>query len=367
MKLKNYFKILLVFSLNIGFYNGFSQKNPDFEKNKKEAEFCYRVKNYDCCISNYEVALVINETCNECKTKMDECKKKKKLLIENTKIQKKKEEDEIIKNKLIKENAKIHRKKEENDTTWIKYKEYKDSINFQIEKMKVDEYYQMCKNKIVELKSDFHEINSLINELKKLSSVQNNQIETQSKIFKTREDSLRDRVATYEDIINNSYSKVQNKIKTLNNPIQNNKVENEAKLRQIKSQNSEITHTLVNLYSIDAKVKVLVNQILEYQKSIEKYKTATSQASIGGFSGWNKKKLSIPNVDSSETGKIVFKVTVDDSGDVVGISIIEATVSAVVQNFYKNYIQQKLSSVLVAEGTPPPRATGTVVINIFSK
>ncbi|MFD2520639.1 cell envelope integrity protein TolA [Emticicia soli] len=91
-----------------------------------------------------------------------------------------------------------------------------------------------------------------------------------------------------------------------------------------------------------------------------------SGASIGGLSGWNKKKLSLPNDGSSETGKIVFKVTVDDSGDVVGISVIESTVSPAVQNFYKNYIQQKLSSVLTPAGTPPPRASGTITINIQS-
>ncbi|MBA4853366.1 hypothetical protein [Emticicia sp. BO119] len=91
-----------------------------------------------------------------------------------------------------------------------------------------------------------------------------------------------------------------------------------------------------------------------------------SGASIGGLSGWNKKKLSLPNDGSSETGKIVFKVTVDDSGDVVGISVLESTVSPAVQNFYKNYIQQKLSSVLTPAGTPPPRASGTITINIQS-
>lgn len=91
-----------------------------------------------------------------------------------------------------------------------------------------------------------------------------------------------------------------------------------------------------------------------------------SGASIGGLSGWNKKKLSLPNDGSSETGKIVFKVTVDDSGAVIGISVIESTVSPSVQNFYKNYIQSKLSSVLSPAGDPPPKATGTITINIQS-
>lgn len=91
-----------------------------------------------------------------------------------------------------------------------------------------------------------------------------------------------------------------------------------------------------------------------------------SGASIGGLSGWNKRKLSLPKDGSSETGKIIFKVTVDDSGDVIGISVVESTVSPAVQNFYKNYIQQKLSSVLTPAGTPPPRASGTITINIQS-
>ncbi|CAH0994947.1 hypothetical protein EMA8858_01063 [Emticicia aquatica] len=93
---------------------------------------------------------------------------------------------------------------------------------------------------------------------------------------------------------------------------------------------------------------------------------SSSGALIGGLNGWNKKKLSLPDDGSSETGKIVFKVTVDDSGDVVGISVFSSTVSPSVQNFYKNYIQQRLSSVLSPEGNPPPRATGTITINIQS-
>lgn len=91
-----------------------------------------------------------------------------------------------------------------------------------------------------------------------------------------------------------------------------------------------------------------------------------SGASIGGLSGWNKRKLSLPNDGSSETGKIVFKISVDDTGDVIGISVISSTVSPSVQNFYKNYIQQKLSSVLSPEGNPPKVSTGTITINILS-
>lgn len=84
------------------------------------------------------------------------------------------------------------------------------------------------------------------------------------------------------------------------------------------------------------------------------------------ISGWKQRNLSLPKDNSRETGKIVFRVTVDDGGDVVGISVVESTVSPSVANFYKTFLQNKLSSSLVPDGTPPPRATGTITINITS-
>ena len=91
-----------------------------------------------------------------------------------------------------------------------------------------------------------------------------------------------------------------------------------------------------------------------------------SGASIGGLSGWQKKKLSLPNDGSSETGKIVFSVTVNDLGEVTKIDKVSSTVTPRVYNFYKNYIQQNLGSFLTPDGTAPPKATGTITINITS-
>ena len=83
------------------------------------------------------------------------------------------------------------------------------------------------------------------------------------------------------------------------------------------------------------------------------------------ISGWkNKGPLNIPKDNSSETGKIKFKVIVDDFGDIVKIDVVETSVSPSVTNYYKNQITQKLKSNLVPEGTPPPRASGTITINI---
>jgi len=91
-----------------------------------------------------------------------------------------------------------------------------------------------------------------------------------------------------------------------------------------------------------------------------------SKGATVSISGWRNKAISLPKDNSSETGKIVFRVTVDDTGDVVGIQVVESSVSPSVVGFYRNYLQQKLSTFLVAEGNPPPRSTGTITIQIRS-
>lgn len=89
-----------------------------------------------------------------------------------------------------------------------------------------------------------------------------------------------------------------------------------------------------------------------------------SKGATVSISGWKNKAISMPKDNSSETGKIVFRVTVDDTGDVVGIQVVESSVSPSVVSFYRDYLQKRLSNFLVAEGNPPPRSTGTITIQI---
>ncbi|WP_341225118.1 hypothetical protein [uncultured Arcticibacterium sp.] len=89
-----------------------------------------------------------------------------------------------------------------------------------------------------------------------------------------------------------------------------------------------------------------------------------SGSSISGLSGWNKKALNPPKDSSSETGTIIFGVTVDDRGDVISIQVKRSTVSPSVTNYYKSYIQRSLSRSLSPQGTPPKRSSGTITINI---
>ncbi len=87
-------------------------------------------------------------------------------------------------------------------------------------------------------------------------------------------------------------------------------------------------------------------------------------SSISGFSGWKRGKLNLPNDNSDETGKIVFKVKVDDQGNVISINAIEKTVSPSVVEFYKNQIYKKMNSILDSDGNAPPVSEGTITINI---
>lgn len=94
--------------------------------------------------------------------------------------------------------------------------------------------------------------------------------------------------------------------------------------------------------------------------------SGTGSGASVSISGWRNKNLTLPKDNSSQTGEIVFKVTVDDLGQVVAISRIRSTVSPSVENFYKDYITRNLSKSLIADGNPPPRSEGRITIVIKS-
>jgi periplasmic protein TonB len=91
----------------------------------------------------------------------------------------------------------------------------------------------------------------------------------------------------------------------------------------------------------------------------------SKSASSVSISGWkNKGPLNIPKDESSETGRIKFKVVIDETGDVVGISVLESSLSPSITNYYKEQIKKKLKANLIPEGTPTGNSNGTITINI---
>jgi periplasmic protein TonB len=91
----------------------------------------------------------------------------------------------------------------------------------------------------------------------------------------------------------------------------------------------------------------------------------SKSASSVSISGWkNKGPLNIPKDESSETGRIKFKVVIDETGDVVGISVIESSLSPSITNYYRDQIKKKLKANLIPEGTPTGNSNGIITINI---
>ncbi len=81
--------------------------------------------------------------------------------------------------------------------------------------------------------------------------------------------------------------------------------------------------------------------------------------------GWSIGNKSIDKDASDESGKIVFRIKVDQSGSIVAVNVIETQVGPSVTDFYRRQISrlrpQPKSSVV------PEISTGTVVINVRSR
>lgn len=82
-------------------------------------------------------------------------------------------------------------------------------------------------------------------------------------------------------------------------------------------------------------------------------------------SGWSMASKPNVNDDSDETGKIVFKITVDGDGEITRIQQMQSTVSPAVAEVYRKAVQRLR---LRRKGeTAPPTATGTITFVITSK
>jgi periplasmic protein TonB len=95
------------------------------------------------------------------------------------------------------------------------------------------------------------------------------------------------------------------------------------------------------------------------------YGNPGSSGTSVNISGWkNKGPLNIPKDNSSETGRIRFKVIIDETGEVIAITVLESALSPSITNYYKEQIKRKLKANLVPEGNPNGNSNGTITINI---
>ena len=82
-------------------------------------------------------------------------------------------------------------------------------------------------------------------------------------------------------------------------------------------------------------------------------------------SGWSMAGSPSVNDNSDETGKIVFQLTVDGSGDIIGVRQLQSTVSPAVSDLYRKAVQRL--RLRPKGGATPPTAKGTITFIIKAK
>ncbi|HCX24167.1 MAG: hypothetical protein CMB80_13195 [Flammeovirgaceae bacterium] len=84
------------------------------------------------------------------------------------------------------------------------------------------------------------------------------------------------------------------------------------------------------------------------------------------MAGWVWDFKPDPKDNSSEEGKIVYRIKVDGDGYIVGIELISSTVSPSVERYYRQSIE-RLSFSKTNDYKPAPMSTGTITFIIKSK
>ena len=84
------------------------------------------------------------------------------------------------------------------------------------------------------------------------------------------------------------------------------------------------------------------------------------------MAGWVLDFKPDPKDNSSEEGKIVYRIKVDGDGYIVGIELISSTVSPSVERYYRQSIE-RLSFSKTNDYKPAPMSTGTITFIIKSK
>lgn len=82
-------------------------------------------------------------------------------------------------------------------------------------------------------------------------------------------------------------------------------------------------------------------------------------------SGWGMGARPQVNDDSDESGRIVFELTVDDTGDIVSVRVKESTVSQSVVDVYRRAVN-KMKLIPKSENVPPT-SKGTITFIIKSR
>jgi len=85
------------------------------------------------------------------------------------------------------------------------------------------------------------------------------------------------------------------------------------------------------------------------------------------MSGWLWDWVPQPNDPTSESGKIVFEIKIDEQGEILSVRTIERSVSPAVERIYREEVQ-KLTFSKTSENTQPaPLSAGKITFIIKAK
>ncbi len=85
------------------------------------------------------------------------------------------------------------------------------------------------------------------------------------------------------------------------------------------------------------------------------------------LTGWTWSSRPVVNDPSSETGKIVIQIKVDEQGELISVKIIEKTVSQSVADIYKRAVERLSFVPTNSAGVRPSQSAGTITFIIRSR
>ncbi|MEO9804859.1 MAG: hypothetical protein ABJF04_16505 [Reichenbachiella sp.] len=106
-------------------------------------------------------------------------------------------------------------------------------------------------------------------------------------------------------------------------------------------------------------------------RAIYKKNDNTAETSSGGSSldlaGWNWDFKPQPDDKSIENGIIIFQITIDEEGEIIGIKTLEKTVTPVVEKVYKDAVMELTFSKTSDNRVTAATSTGKITFIIQSK
>ena len=82
------------------------------------------------------------------------------------------------------------------------------------------------------------------------------------------------------------------------------------------------------------------------------------------LTGWTWSARPNPNDQSNESGKIIFKIRIDDRGEVVQVVLLESTVSAALVRLYQKEVEKVTFKPLSSNSRPAPFSEGKITFVI---